>query len=310
MAEFESLPPVDPAEAAYREALLQEEGGATGAAREARRQRLLAALPRPEPEPVPVATDTLASRSGWPAWAGAMLAGLAVLGAVLTLQRQTAPAPTPAPQQVSERRAEPVAQPGSAATVIAAATVAPASRAAPPVVAQTDRAVRRRAPPPVLADASLPSAKALPPPPPPVPAAPVLAAAEVARVAEAPSREAPSAVTALAPAPNDLHPEVAAPAAAGVAPDPQSRLRAAIAAADLDAVRQALQAGAGVNRRDPLGRTPLMLAARAGAGPVVELLLAQGAQPGDRDARGWTAADHAQAAGRAELAERLRAAIP
>jgi len=83
-------------------------------------------------------------------------------------------------------------------------------------------------------------------------------------------------------------------------------LSRALAQMDEQAVREALQAGASTRLRDAQGRTPLMQAARAGAASIVDLLLAAGAPKADRDASGWTAADHAQDQGHTELAARLR----
>jgi hypothetical protein len=80
----------------------------------------------------------------------------------------------------------------------------------------------------------------------------------------------------------------------------------AVGLADLKAARSALQAGASVDLRDAQGRTVLMLAARAGARDMVDLLLAAGARKGDRDTLGATAADHAQSQGHADLANSLR----
>lgn len=55
----------------------------------------------------------------------------------------------------------------------------------------------------------------------------------------------------------------------------------------------------------PGGVTPLMAAAAAGHEAVVEALLARGADPAKRDARGLRAAAHARAGGFPGLARRL-----
>ena len=55
----------------------------------------------------------------------------------------------------------------------------------------------------------------------------------------------------------------------------------------------------------PGGLTPLMIAAAGGHEAVVELLLACGADPSQRDARGRSAAFYARTAGHPDLAKRL-----
>ncbi len=55
----------------------------------------------------------------------------------------------------------------------------------------------------------------------------------------------------------------------------------------------------------PGGLTQLMIAASGGHEAVVELLLAGGADPAQRDARGRSAAFYARAAGHPDLAKRL-----
>ena len=70
-------------------------------------------------------------------------------------------------------------------------------------------------------------------------------------------------------------------------------------------VRAALQAGVSVHSRDAQGRTALMLAARGGSRALVTLLLAEGARPADRDAKGWRAVEHALEQGHPELLDLL-----
>ena len=83
-------------------------------------------------------------------------------------------------------------------------------------------------------------------------------------------------------------------------------LLAAVTRGDPAAARAALQAGASVHLRDAQGRTVLMLAARAGVRDLAALLLSAGARRGDRDAQGWTAADHARDQGHDALSDTLR----
>jgi ankyrin repeat protein len=63
--------------------------------------------------------------------------------------------------------------------------------------------------------------------------------------------------------------------------------------------------GADVNARQQGEVSPLHAAAHRGDQALVELLLAAGADPATRDAEGRSAADHARAAGFAELATTL-----
>lgn len=83
---------------------------------------------------------------------------------------------------------------------------------------------------------------------------------------------------------------------------------------DLARGKQLLARGASAAARDGHGRTPLMSAAghrgmfgtSGGQVPLVDLLLAAGADVGATDPGGRTAADHAREAGHPALAERLR----
>ena len=70
-----------------------------------------------------------------------------------------------------------------------------------------------------------------------------------------------------------------------------------------------LQAGAEVDSRDTIGRTPLMLASYHGNLVVVKLLLEVGADPYARDIKGKTALDRANAEGRGEVSRSLKKAI-
>lgn len=75
--------------------------------------------------------------------------------------------------------------------------------------------------------------------------------------------------------------------------------------ARLASVQLLLDAGAPVNERQSGGFTPVMSAAQNGDAPLLELLLARGADPTLRDDEGRSAADHARAAGHEDLVVRL-----
>lgn len=335
MAEFLPTPPEDPAEVAYRRALLGDDDG-----REARRARLMAALPRPPApaEPVPVASGLLARR--WSPQVLGLLAMVLVLAAALLWRGRSVE-----PQSQDDARV--AAGPGASAPVVVAQAPAVAAaeralpempspaakRVAPPAVREVPRvsmadAAKPVAPPPLLAQApaesTVPVVEAVPraaPPPPPPPAAPVIVAAAPPPAAPAIMAEsrAPSAdmrarmearPSAPAPAKSALAQSLAASDAASALSRATSladaRLSRGVAGADPAAVREALQAGADVQARDAQGRTLLMLAARTGSREVVDLLLAAGLRRTDRDPGGWTAADHALAQGHVDLAAYLR----
>ncbi|MFG6485889.1 ankyrin repeat domain-containing protein [Roseateles sp. BYS78W] len=198
-----------------------------------------------------------------------------------------ADASPPSPSPARESEAAPVAIPPPAA-VIAAAPPPPAPAPAPAKPTPPAAPVAAALPaPPVLAGAIPPSASN---------DADVLARVEVSGV----RAKASSVVSSLAASGAGELRAVRVPSAADAA------LLKAVLQPDPEAVRAALRAGASVHQRDALGRTMLMLAARAGAREVVDVLLASGARLTDRDAQGWTAADHARDRGHDELAERLR----
>jgi len=82
-------------------------------------------------------------------------------------------------------------------------------------------------------------------------------------------------------------------------------LHSAVAGRRIAAAKLLLQAGADVNARAQ-GLTPLHLAAHAGHEPLVELLLAYGADAKVRDAQGQTAAALAADQGHTAVADFLR----
>lgn len=323
MAEFDPLEPNDAAEAAYRDALLGDDDG-----REQRRARLMAALPRPESVvAVPVSRAALAWR--WRPYALVLLATGLLLAAVLAWRG----APTePKPEADPRLSAAPAAS--TAAVVAQANPVAEvAPTAAPPRAAAKATPAKPRTPPPVvMADAAAPApplerevvVAAAPAPvapvAPPPPAAPVVASVSPHVMAEAVAPAASYQAEALARLQADASARAKTSSAANsLAASAAAELRAARALSAADgallkavvlsdpaAARSAVQAGASVHQRDALGRTMLMLAARAGADEVVDVLLAAGARVTDRDAQGWTAAEHARDRGHEDLAARLR----
>ena len=83
-------------------------------------------------------------------------------------------------------------------------------------------------------------------------------------------------------------------------------LHYAAAGPSVPVIELLLTRGAAIDARSPNGTTPLMMAARYGAIDAADLLLARGANPALRNERELLAADFATAAGREELALRLR----
>lgn len=75
---------------------------------------------------------------------------------------------------------------------------------------------------------------------------------------------------------------------------------------DPKVVELLLERGAPIDARSPNGTTPLMMAARYGAIDAADLLARRGADRSLRNDRGLTAVEFATAAGRDELAQRLR----
>lgn len=309
MAEFLPPPPEDPVEGAYRRALLDDESG-----REARRARLMAALPQPAAAaPVAVAQHVVARRPA-PMLLGLLL-GLLLLAGVWVLKgRSEATSAGPDPRLAAAPASEPVrvAQADQAAVSRESASARlPAMAAEPPPAPQKPQRPMKPAisAPVVVADATPPVAAQR---------AETDAAAPVAAPAAAMAPAAPPTVAAAerAPVPVDARAKAQALASQLAAQDraawpPEAppaglRLLAAASQGDVAGMRAAVQAGASVQVRDTLGRTPLMLAARVGSRDAVSWLLGAGARPQDLDSRGWTAADHARDQGQDAVAELLR----
>jgi ankyrin repeat protein len=76
-----------------------------------------------------------------------------------------------------------------------------------------------------------------------------------------------------------------------------------------DAAKALLKGGADPNLPDKKGWRPLMAAAAAKNGPLVELLLEEGANPRAKNAAGQTALDAAKEAGDADIYKTLREAV-
>jgi ankyrin repeat protein len=87
-------------------------------------------------------------------------------------------------------------------------------------------------------------------------------------------------------------------------------LHSAVAGRHDEVVRLLVESGADVNARQQGGWTAIHAAAQHGDEATADLLLANGADPNPCTEDGATAADLAEAAGYAELAERLRTAAP
>ncbi len=83
-------------------------------------------------------------------------------------------------------------------------------------------------------------------------------------------------------------------------------LHYAAAGPSVPVIELLLARGAALDARSPNGTTPLMMAARYGTIDAADLLLAKGADPALRNERELQAQDFAAAAGREELASRLR----
>ena len=87
--------------------------------------------------------------------------------------------------------------------------------------------------------------------------------------------------------------------------NPDGALTQATIDGNIQAAKQAIAAGADVNAKDVVGRTPLSHAAEAGHKEIAELLIANGADVNAKDKPGWTPLFYAAFSGRTEVAELL-----
>jgi hypothetical protein len=94
----------------------------------------------------------------------------------------------------------------------------------------------------------------------------------------------------------------------GVTPLVQLAAWGSAPGADGRLTKEFVRLGADANARDDSGTTALMLAARRGREDLVEILLAEGADPLIQNCRGDTAASLAEAGGHPAIAKRLSAA--
>ncbi|RTL34351.1 MAG: ankyrin repeat domain-containing protein [Burkholderiales bacterium] len=314
MAETRPTPPEDPVEAAFRRALLDDESG-----REARRARLMAALPTPgEAAPAVVATDALARRRS-PVLAALLVTGL-LLGTLLVLKGRGSPvpagpdpslaaasAPAPAPELASALASAPlqVAQAEAAKPTAWPHDVAPARTPDPAATRETERRTRPVSPslsrPVIVADATPPSASVH-----------AQTRAAPAEPAAAPVAAAPAPAVAAAPAPL----MAAAPPAVAAAPAAErgSTVDARAKGQDLargestleDVARPAPPAPARAAMLAP--PSPLLAAAARGDAAGVRAALQAGGSVQARDAQGRTPLMLAARAGSREGVALLMAA--
>ena len=179
---------------------------------------------------------------------------------------------------------------------------APAAKAASPVKAETPMAAEEATPVGAAEQAEAmeaPQAMARAAPAAAMDAAPDMAQAEAASpMASAPSaareRQAVGRSSKASRQDTTAGNSALEPAPSG------SPLHAAVVSGNVKEVQKLLGQGAAVDARDPLGRTPLMLAAMGTARPMVEALINAGANAKLRDNAGLSAADHAVQAGHAD----------
>jgi len=82
-------------------------------------------------------------------------------------------------------------------------------------------------------------------------------------------------------------------------------LNVAISKGDIQIVLKFIEYGADVNERSE-DMTPLMTAARYNKVEIIKILLAQGARPGDKNEKGFTALKYAQLSNAAEAVALLK----
>jgi hypothetical protein len=283
-------------EAAYRDALLGDDAG-----REARRARLMAALPRPEPAAAaPVARDLLAWR--WQPYVLGLLATVLVLAAALWLRGRPAEPVTPDPRLAAREIA-------SAPVVVAQAE--PPVQSTPPPAAEAPRAAAkvspakpretRRAEAVVVADAAMPRAvrdsdvagvvvaePAAPAHVPPPPAAPVVAAAPAPMPMDV-MPAAPPPLAAMQSAPKALA-ESAAPSASSRADLARQSVTVAGARARAPQIAQSLAASDafGSMAAATAADTALLAAVNRADLAATRTALEAGANTQLRDAQGRT----------------------
>jgi len=115
---------------------------------------------------------------------------------------------------------------------------------------------------------------------------------------EQPTKAAPTPSATATPSPTPQEEPVQQQEPARPDPRATQRLRAAVAAGDVDGVRRAVADGADVEVRDGDRRTPLLLATRAGQVAIARVLLDAGADPDAKDAIHDSAFLYAWAEGR------------
>jgi len=92
--------------------------------------------------------------------------------------------------------------------------------------------------------------------------------------------------------------------------DEDESLHSAAWAGVVDAIKSLLSRGFSIDRRDDLGRTPLMIAADNDKLHAVTYLLEKGADPSLQDNNGWHALHHASQGGNPEVIDLMISHVP